>query len=76
MKDNNDSKLKKSLRDAETRYRIASEKHFAFLASVYEVGDRNVIPEAYNFEWCKTSDECKEALAELNKIVDSILEPR
>ena len=76
MNDNNESGLKKALRDAERRYRNASENHFKFLASVYDVGDSNVIPESYNYEWCKTSDECKEALAALNKIVDSILVSR
>lgn len=76
MNDNNDSAQKKALSDADARFRIASEDLSKFSARVRDVGDGNTIPASYNDEWCKRSDECQEALAALNKIVDSILESR
>ena len=73
MSDNNDSGLKEALNNADARFRIASESLSKFSATVRDVGDRNTIPASYNDEWCQRSDECQEALAALNKIVDAIL---
>ena len=76
MNNNNDSELKKALRDAERRYQIAFENHFKFLARVRDVGESNTIPASDNDEWGETCDEVQAALAALKKIVDPILGSR
>lgn len=73
MNDNNDSELKKALRDAEIRFQIAYEDYFKFVARARNAGEDNTIPTSYNDEWCKKSAELQEAQAALNKIVGSIL---
>ncbi len=76
MNDNNDSELKKALRDAEKRFRVVYEDYFKFMARARDASENNTIPASYIDEWCKKSDEFQEAQAAVNKIVDSILGSR
>ena len=76
MSDNNDSELKRALRDAERRYQIATEKYLGLSARMRDAGESNTIPARYNHEWSESLDELEAALAALIEIQGSILGQR
>ncbi len=58
-----ESELKKVVRDAEERVRIARGNHRKFWAKIKYADESRTVPESDNEEWIKVSTELEEAEA-------------
>ena len=68
-----ESELKKAVRDAEKRVRIARENHRKFWAKIKYDDQTHTVPASDNEEWNKVSTELEEAEAALTDAQSELL---
>ena len=68
-----ESELKKAVRDAEERVRIARGNHRKFLAKIQYNDQTHTIPASDNEEWTKVTTELEEAEAALTDAQSELL---
>ena len=69
-----ESELKKAVRDAEERVRIARGNHRKFWAKIKYADESRTVPESDNEEWIKVSTELEEAEAEYADTAAAVLD--
>ena len=69
-----ESELKKAVRDAEERVRIARGNHRKFWAKIKYNDQGHTVPESDNEEWTKVTTELEEAEAEYADTAAAVLD--